>query len=331
MKSIKEIEGLEGKIVLLRADFNVPVGDDGIVDADEDLRILRTIPTINFLKDSGAKVIILSHTDEESGTLLPIYEYLKKYFDLGFALTIEDAANLIKENQIVLLENIRKYKGEKENDEAFTRELSALGSIYVNDAFSVCHREHASIVGLPKVLPAYAGLGLLSEVENLSRVINNPDRPFVAIIGGAKLESKKPTVLKMLSLADVVLVGGRIGLDWKDEIPSNLFLPVDYAENNLDIGSETIKKFTDIILKAKTVLWAGPMGNFEKPPFDEGTRAVADAIVKSGAYSVAGGGDSIKALSEFGLIENFSFVSTAGSAMLEFLVDGSLPGIDALN
>ncbi len=332
MKSIREVTDLTEKIVLLRVDFNVPVGDDGVVDESEDFRIRRTLGTIEYLENIGARIIIISHIDEESGstTLLPVYNYLMGHFKLAFARNIADAKTFIGSVQIVLLENIRQYEGEKINDPEFAAELAGLGHIYVNEAFSVSHREHASIVGLPKLMPSYAGLNMIEEVKNLSYVLGKPEQPYIALVGGAKLESKRPVIDKLMSVADEVLVGGRIGLDWSEELPDNVCLPKDYTEDELDIGPQTIESYKELIKLSKTVLWAGPMGQFEQEGNEKGTRAVAEAIISSGAYSVVGGGDTAKALAKFGLLEKFTFVSTGGGAVLEYIANGTLPGIEAL-
>lgn len=332
MKSIKELTNLNDKVVLLRADFNVPVGDDGVVDENEDFRIKRTLPTIEYLENIGAKIIIISHIDEESGTntLLPVYNYLLARFKLAFARNLEDAKTFIANTQIVLLENIRQYDGEKDNDLEFATELSKLGSIYVNEAFSVSHREHASIVLLPKLLPAYGGINMMEEVKNLSYVLGKPEQPYIALVGGAKLESKRPVVDKLMGVADEVLVGGRIGLDWIGDLPDNVCLPKDYADKDLDIGPATIESYRELINLSKTVLWAGPMGQFEQAEYEKGTRAIAEAIISSRAYSVVGGGDTAKALAKFGLLDKFTFVSTGGGATLNFIANGTLPGIEAL-
>lgn len=332
MKSIKELTDLSDKIVILRADFNVPVGDDGMVDESEDMRIRRTLPTIQYLENIGAKIIIVSHIDAESGSasLLPVYNYLMSRMKLAFAKNIDDARTFIANTQIVLMENIRQYEGETDNDPRLAEEIAKLGQIYVNDAFSVSHREHASIVGLPKLMPSYAGLNMMDEVKHLSYILGKPEQPYIAIVGGAKLESKRPVIDSLIKVADEVLVGGRIGLDWVGELPDSICLPKDYAEDDLDIGPDTIASYKELINLSKTILWAGPMGQFEDPKYEEGTKAVAEAIISSGAYSVVGGGDTAKALAKFGLLEKFTFVSTGGGAALDYIAKGTLPGIEAL-
>ena len=253
-----------------------------------------------------------------------------QHFKLAFARNMEDAKTFIANANIVLLENIRQYEGEKANDPEFAAELAKLGSVYVNEAFSVSHREHASMVLLPKLLPSYAGLNMMEEVKNLSYVLGKPEQPYMAIVGGAKLESKRPAIDKLLGLADEVLVGGRMGLEWVGELPENLCLPKDYAEGEFDIGPETMDSYKELIGLSKTILWAGPMGQFENKDFEAGTRAIAEAIIASRAYSVVGGGDTAKALTKFGLLDKFTFVSTGGGAVLQYIGTGTLPGIQAL-
>ena len=276
----------------------------------------------------------------------------------------------------MLLENLRFHSGEESNDLEFARQLADLGDIYVNDAFGTCHRKHASIVGIPKFLPSFAGLLLKKELDAFSKVVLNPSRPLVVIIGGAKIESKIKVIKYFLKNSDHLLIGGKIansilivkgvllGRPWPDEevveeikkfdlTSPNLHLPVDVLasptetgkygtrvsapgrvrkdELLLDIGPETIKMFSKIISSASTIIWAGPMGFFENPLFEKGTREIAEAIIKNQkAFKVAGGGDTISALRKFHLEEWFNHISTGGGAMLGFLAGEELPGISAL-
>ncbi|MDP2933197.1 MAG: phosphoglycerate kinase, partial [bacterium] len=204
--------------------------------------------------------------------------------------------------------------------------------IYVNDAFGVCHRAHASVVGIPKYLPSYAGFLLEKEINALSRAMENPDRPFVAIIGGVKFESKAKVIDSFLKAADYVLVGGKIGLS--EEIKKinspKIVLPLDDVDT-FDIGPESIKLFVEKIRFAKTIVWAGPVGLFEKEPYNAGTKAVGDAIINnSGAFKVAGGGDTVSAINKFGWQDRFDHLSTGGGAMLDFIAGKKLPGLEAL-
>jgi phosphoglycerate kinase len=233
-----------------------------------------------------------------------------------------------------LLENLRFDPGEKDNNEKYAKDLAEKAGMFVNESFATCHREHASIVGVPKYIPGYAGLRLQKEVSTLSNLLKDPHRPFVVLIGGAKLESKMPVVSKFLSIADYVLLGGRLGLEWKEEVPENLVIPSDYAQDEKDIGHKTIQDFVMYIQMSKTILWAGPMGMYEEPQFSTGTdhiaKAVHDETSHKDTYSVIGGGDTIAAAQKVVDINGFSFVSTGGGAMLNYFVNGTLPGIEAL-
>jgi phosphoglycerate kinase len=200
----------------------------------------------------------------------------------------------------------------------------------VNESFATSHRDAASITGVASLLPSYAGLRLEQEVETLSKIMMSPKRPFVAIVGGVKIESKKPVISRFLQVCDHVLVGGKIGLGWKEPVPDNLLLPSDYTQNQTDIGEQTITAFKKVLSGAGSVIWSGPLGHCEAG-FDKGTKEVALAIIDSGAYAVIGGGDTVATLNELGYLDKFDFVSTGGGAMLQFLVEGTLPGIEALN
>jgi phosphoglycerate kinase len=325
---------LKGKRVLLRADFNVPIKNGKIVD---DFRIRRTLPTINFLRKKGARVAIISHlTDGKNKSLKPVAEYLSKRVG----------------GEVTLLENIRNYQGEEKNDAQFAKQLAKFGDIYVNDAFSASHRKHASIVGIPKYLPSYTGLLFEEEYKNLSRALK-PKHPFLFILGGIKFGTKLPVLEKFVKIADKIFVGGALANNffWASKIDigesiidknvdikkflrnPKIILPIDVKRKNgaiLDIGPLATKELSILIKEAKFVLWNGPLGSFETKGFEKGTLAIARTIARSGVKSVVGGGDTIAAVKKIG-IRKFSFVSTAGGAMLEFLAHGTLPGIEALN
>jgi phosphoglycerate kinase len=226
------------------------------------------------------------------------------------------------------LENLRFFPGEEENSPEFTEKLSLLADFYINEAFSVSHRKHASIVGLPTKLSSAAGFHFKKEVENLSKSIDNPPRPVVFIIGGAKPETKLPLVYKLAEKADWVLVGGTLAGEEKG-VKGNIVF-TDLKESGLDITSESAKMFSGIISRAKTIVWNGPMGKYEEEESTEGTREVALAISAANAFKIVGGGDTIASLTKFKLIDKMDYVSTAGGAMLEYLANGSLPGIEAL-
>jgi phosphoglycerate kinase len=370
IKNIREADNLEGLRVLLRLDLNVPILNGKI---ENDFRIKKSIPTINFLKDKGAKIVIVGHLwGDETKTFEPVYNYLLKEMSLTFFRgPIDDKAievsNNLKNGEVLLIENLRINEGEIQNDPVFTKKLSELGDIYVNDAFASSHREHASIVGVPKHLPSYAGILFEDEINNLSEALN-PPKPFLFILGGAKFETKIPLIIKYLDKADYVYAAGALANDFfkvkgyetgiskvsgqdyglKDYLDrENLFLPKDITVRNkqgtfvkkpedvskedqiLDIGIESMAQIKDLISKSKFILWNGPLGDYEKG-FRDGTIDLAKAIIQSQARSVVGGGDTFAVISKLNLESEFSFISTAGGALLEFLYSGTLPGIEAL-
>jgi phosphoglycerate kinase len=334
MRSIREIKNLKGKTALVRVDFNVPIRGGKILD---DFRIKCAMPTIKFLLGKGAKIILISHLGKESGpTLKPVMKYLDK----------------LKLKNVVLMENLRQNPGEEKNSPAFARQLSRLGDIYVNDAFPVCHRAHASIVGVPKYLPSYAGFQLEAEVKHL-KMAEHPAHPFLFILGGAKFETKIPLIKKFLKKADAVFVGGALmnnffkesGMDVGKSVVDRknfglkkliknekLFLPVDVVIKDkafVDIGEETTELLIGLINRSKFVLMNGPMGNYEKG-FGRATEQILKALAKSRAKVIIGGGDTVALVSKLKLGKKFFFVSSGGGATLEFLAKGTLPGIEAL-
>jgi phosphoglycerate kinase len=364
---------LRGKRVVLRTDFNVPIRGGEI---DDDFRLKNALPTLDFLSKNGAKTVILTHVedifgdDEGVSSLYPVFDYLKEKYDIIFAGSVAEASELaltLTEGQMLLVENIRFNPEEKENDTDFSMELSKLGELYVNECFSVSHRKHASIVGLPRILPGYAGFRFVEEVENLSKVLD-PQHPFLFILGGAKFDTKLPLIKKYLEVADNVYVAGAIANDFframgyevggskvssgKVEVSDflsnkKLMMPEDVAawsnegvsikraenvspaEIIEDIGPESLKKLAPYIESAKMIVWNGPLGNYEKG-FREKTIELAEMIAASNAFSVVGGGDTTAVVSKLKLESVFGFVSTGGGAMLQFLQDGTLPGIEAL-
>ncbi|MEK9209467.1 MAG: phosphoglycerate kinase [Patescibacteria group bacterium] len=381
LKTIRDIE-VKDKRVLLRADFNVSLGKNHRVDENENWRIKKTLPTIEYLLKEEAKLIIISHLSEKE-SLKPIADYLieligKKVVFVNEIIgpKVKEEVNKMKIGEILMLENLRFYPEEEANDENFAKELAGLADIFVNDAFSVSHREHASIVGLPKFLPSFAGFLLEKEIEALENVLKNPKRPLTVIIGGAKISTKTKVVKKFLDFADHLLLGGALAstvfqakglatgksLTEKEIVGEvqklnltnpKLHLPVDVlvskdasgqaeikinpvdrieeSEIILDIGPDTVRLFGALIKNAKTIIWNGPMGLAEVEAFSSGTRKIARAVIDSRAYSVVGGGDTISILREMGLAEKMSYLSTGGGAMLEFLAEGTLAGIKALN
>lgn len=372
MKSIKELKSLSGKRIILRVDFNVPIKKGVVID---DFRIKKSVATILFLQKKGAKVIIIAHLGSDgTESLLPVAMKVKKYvkkFEFIktaiFSDETETKINSLKNGEVVLLENLRSETGEKNNSPSFARALSRYGDIYVNDAFSVSHREHASIVGITKHLPGYAGLQLLEEIENLSKVFN-PPHPFLFILGGAKFETKIPLIKKYLRGADNIFIGGAIANDFfrakgyevgtslvgedNFQIPlllkaKNLILPIDVKatqdsknrfakpseilldESIVDIGPKTVEVLKDLINEAKFILWNGPLGKYEEG-FGGATEEVLKIIAKSEASSVIGGGDTTALISKLKIEDKLGFVSTGGGATLDFLSKGTLPGIRVL-
>jgi phosphoglycerate kinase len=299
----------ESKKVLVRCDF-----DGG--------RLEENLPTVKYLLDNGAReVILMGHLGRPEGKVVE---------NLRMASIEEKFCHLVPSEKIVFLENLRFDKREEENDEEFAKELASRGDFYVNEAFAVSHRQHASIVGVPKLLPHCAGLHFASEVENLSKVLENPERPLVFVIGGAKPETKMAYVESFASKADAVLIGGTLVKE-KDKIKNRPTMDfADLNDNGLDINKDSIERFCDLIMGAGTVVWNGPMGKYEVPQGAEGTKRIAEQITKIRGLKIVGGGDTISALKKFGLLDNMDYVSTGGGAMLEFLAKGTLPGIKAL-
>jgi phosphoglycerate kinase len=347
---------VSGKTVFLRADLDVPLSK---VNIEDDTRLLAWMPTLEYLLKNGARVIIAGHLGrptkqfsifnfqfsktEEEFSLRPIAEWLGKRFkiyDLRFKNLYGFDGWEIGQN-VFLLENLRFYKGEEENDKEFAKKLASMVDVYVNDAFAASHRVHASIVGIPNYLPHFVGFRLLKEIEVLSKVLNNPERPLVIIIGGAKLETKLPLVEKMHHFADYVLVGGKIAQETKSLLKiqheklkgiKSVLLVGDLNESGFDITSKSIGNFVQTIGLAKTIVWNGPVGFVENQEDDStiGSRKLAKAIVNSKIFCIVGGGDTLGFLKSINLLDKFSFVSTGGGAMLEFLSSGKLPGIEAL-
>jgi phosphoglycerate kinase len=354
-------EGLKGKKVLVRVDFNVPVSGDTVVD---DYRIVRALPTIHFLKDAGAKVLLISHIetkDVDIPTLKPAYEYLSKQFPLSFVEDIlgdeaKGKIDALQDGEVILFENIRRYPGEKKNDPEFAKSLAGLADLYINDAFAVSHRAHASVVGVPQFVQGFAGLLLADEIKHLD--VGDAKHPFLFILGGAKFETKLPLIDKFLDKADKMFIGGALandllrlkGIDVKNSLVSEsvasgaisldhllnnpkVMVPEDLVWENdaiMDAGPKDIERLTENVKNAKYILWNGPLGNYEKG-FKEGTIALSKLIGASDAESVVGGGDTLASIKELNLMDEFTFISTGGGAMLEFLLKGTLVGIQALD
>ncbi len=382
--SIKDLD-LKDKAVFIRVDFNVPLTPEGN-EITSDKRIRASLPTIQYALEHCAAVILASHLGRPKGkpnskmSLAPVAKRLSELLGKPVALApdcvgAETAALKPKPGEILLLENLRFHPEEEANDPAFSKDLAALADIYVNDAFGTAHRAHASTVGIVSHVPlAAAGLLMDRELEWLTRVTRHPERPCVALLGGAKVSDKIEIIQNLMGVVDKLLIGGAMAYTFlrarnestgrslveEDKIDlarqllsaagNKLILPVDHvvvrevkpgadseivsiiAEDQIgvDIGPRTTEEYSKVIREARTVIWNGPMGIFEMPPFDAGTIALAKAVAESGAMSLVGGGDSEKAIKTAGLADKISHVSTGGGASLEFLAGIELPGVAAL-
>jgi phosphoglycerate kinase len=371
MKCIHEVspEFLKGKRVIVRTDFNVPVSSSGKVL--ETARIDFCLKTITYLKNSGARVILISHIGREKNeTLLPIFNYLKTKFPLDFIsdwneVLIAQKVEQMEEGTVIMLENLRQQSGETDNEYVFATFLASLAEIYVNDAFSASHRQHTSIVTLPTLLKSYCGYQFKKELDTLSKVFN-PEHPFVVLMGGAKFETKIPVVESLLSVVDSVFVGGALANDILKangyEVGQSKVSDMDkvYAENIfknekvilvddvrvksflfnknkslkdikntdkiIDGGEKTANILAEKIKQAKLVVWNGPFGTFEQGDSFL-SKKVIEAIAKSDAYSIVGGGDTVAEVKKLGKESVFDFMSLSGGAMLEFIAKKSLPGV----
>jgi len=343
-RSVRDAD-VAGKTVLVRADLNVPLENGEVAD---DTRIRSSLPTLALLLEARvAEIRVCSHlgrpkTDEDRATysMAPVEQRLRE---------------LLPDDRIRVLENTRFNAGETKNDEAFARELADGCDVYVNDAFGSAHRAHASTEGVAHLLPAYAGLLLLAELEHLGALLGDVERPFVLISGGAKVDDKLGVLQNLGGRADAVLIGGKMAeqvrvenpLDFDVVVPTDVVGASEFAADaesgvypfdglpdgwlGLDIGPESRARFAGLIESAKTIFWNGPMGVFEWPRFAEGTKAVAEAVAANEkAFSVVGGADSVRALNELGLAEKISWVSTGGGASLELLEGKELPGVAAI-
>jgi phosphoglycerate kinase len=340
-RSVRDAD-VAGKRVLVRADLNVPLENGRVAD---DTRIRASLPTLQLLlAGNAAEVIVCSHLGRPKGpdpalSMAPVEERLREL--LG--------AN----GRVRVLENLRFDPGETANDPGFAKKLAAQADLYVNDAFGSAHRAHASTEGVARLLPAWAGLLLERELQELGKLLESPEHPFVAIVGGAKVEDKIGVLRSLAERADVVLVGGKMAeeirahpIDVPVKLPSDVVaaaafepdaeakaVPADEVPDawlGLDIGPETREGYAKRIAMAKTVFWNGPMGVFEWPRFAEGTFAIARAIAESSAYSVVGGGDSVRAVEEAGVADQIDWISTGGGASLELLEGKELPGVAAI-
>jgi phosphoglycerate kinase len=368
IKTIDDIGDIKGKKVLLRLSLNVPVEKGYITDP---FRIEMSFPTINELRQKGAKVILLSHIGRDpKASLEPVMRYLQDSLPVVFIRDIfsPNAKKMIEyaaPGSVIVLENLRRHEGEENNDEEFAKHLASFGDLYVNDSFPECHRNHASIVGVPKLLPSFAGRQLVQEVKNLSSAFN-PKHPFLFILGGAKVETKLPLINNFLDKADNIHIGGILANDFfkglnintgksalsNETVPEALLknnkivLPADVVvdrngkkenvpydsvlENDkvFDIGRKSVERLCDSIKSAKFILWNGPLG-FCEGGFCDGTVNIAKAISESSAVSVVGGGDTLASVPNEIQI-GMTFISTGGGAMLDYLANGTLPGVKSL-
>lgn len=376
MKTIRDIPVLENIPVLVRTALNVPLENGKVTNT---FRLRATLETIEYLRKKHARIILCGHiSGTGTETLLPVVEALKKmisgvsFCPVSTGPQAREMVRALTPGQVLVLENLRRNKGEEKNDPEFAKELAELADVFVQDSFDVCHRKHASVVGVPSLLPSYAGLTVEKELKELKKALR-PKRAALAIIGGAKFSTKEPLLKELLKRYSKVFVGGALANDFLKQkgvevgisLVSNadsahiqkllkskkLLLPIDAIvakhgkkrsegevkefdqitsdEAILDIGPQTVEMLAPIVTRFKTVLWNGPLGNYENG-FVDGTESVAILIAKSKAHSMIGGGDTIAAVEKLGLNDHFSFISTGGGAMLGYLVDGKLPGVEVL-
>lgn len=388
--SIEDMD-IKGKKVIARVDFNVPLDENGNVTDDK--RIRGALPTIKYIIENGGKLILVSHLGrpkngpEAKFSMKPAAERLSQLLGKEVILAAdvigEDAkakAENLKEGEILMLENVRFHKEETKNDPEFAKELASMADVFCNDAFGTAHRAHASTAGLADYLPSCCGFLIKKELDVMGKALENPERPFVAILGGAKVSDKISVIENLLDKVDTLIIGGGMAytffkakghsvgtsiceddkvelakslLKKAEEKNVNMLLPVDTVVGKefkadteykvvptnsipdgwmgLDIGPETIEKFSEAIKGAKTVVWNGPMGVFEFENFAVGTKKIAEALAQSGATSIVGGGDSAAAVEQLGFADKITHISTGGGASLEFLEGKELPGIAVLN
>ncbi|OIP59863.1 MAG: hypothetical protein AUK19_01230 [Candidatus Moranbacteria bacterium CG2_30_45_14] len=345
--SLKNIEqgNFENARVLMRVDFNVEFKN--ISEVQEHFRFDIVKKTVDFILGSpGTKLALLTHFGRPEGkdanfSVKQIVSTIETalgrkvvFIDDCIGDTVKTALENLARGEVLLLENVRFYEGEEKNDPQFAEKLAEHFTVFVNEAFSVCHREHASIVGVPKLLPSYAGFHLLEEIEKLDDATSAPKHPAVAIIGGAKIETKLPLIRMFEEKYDCILVGGKVANEAIDQnivFSEKVLLPQDFDSSlRLDIGPKTISYFIQIIKVAKTIVWNGPMGKFEDKPYDIGTEAILQAILESNAYVIIGGGESLAVIEKAGVMNKIGFVSSGGGAMLEYLSGKKLPGLEAL-
>ena len=343
IKKLQDAE-LNGKKVFLRVDFNVAV-ENG--QAKEKFKIEVCKDTVEYLLEKGAKVALVSHLGRPEGkkdknlSLRQLQDEVSEIFGKRVMFISDCIGDTVKESlgnqsteEILLLENVRFYAEEEKNDPEFAKKLAENFDVFVNDAFSVCHRNQASVTGVAEYLPSYAGLRLQKEVEEMEKIRNDFARPAVAIIGGAKIETKLPVIKFFEEKYDNVLVGGKIAneaLDQKIPFGEKVMLPSDFIDDRLDIGPETLERFKNILNSAATIVWNGPTGKFEDEKYSRSTNEILSAILASSAHTVVGGGETIEVLEKNEAVDKIGFVSTGGGAMLEYLGGNQIPGIEKLN
>lgn len=321
-------ELIENKRVLLRLDFDVPLRDaQGKLVIEDDTRLLAGMETLGLCLEFASEVTICGHLGRPGGkedpklSVKPIVDWLEEGYG-HIQLPV---------GKLHILENLRFEPGEDDSDLAFVKELASHGDFYVYEAFA-SHRPAASTTLVPTLLPHAAGLRFFKEVEELTQARENPIRPLVVILGGAKVEDKMPVIRAMASKADVVLVGGKLALEIKEKGTLGLGANVmvgKLSEDGFDLADETVNAWDNLIKTAKEIVWNGPLGKFEDPKYNQSEK-IAKAIIESGAKSIIGGGDTVSAVTQYGLVDKFTFVSTGGGAMLKLLADGTLPTIEAL-
>ena len=389
IQTIDQVE-LKGKRVFIRVDFNVPLDEKNNIT--DDTRILLSLPTIRFVSEAGGRAILASHLGRPRGkkdpkfSLAPVAERLSQLVGRKVALAadcigeeVQKQIGGMKDGEVLLLENLRFHPEEEKNDEGFSKALASLCEVYVNDAFGTAHRAHASTEGMTRFVKVVAaGFLMMKEVKSLEKALVSPQKPYVAILGGAKVSDKIGVIQNLLDKVTTLLIGGgmaytflkaegfqvgkslveedqvgfslnllekarrkikfllpsdhiaaeRVDVQAKREIVKNGKIPEGWV--CLDIGPETVKRFSEEIQSARTIVWNGPMGVFEMEPFSQGTFAIAQSIANSSAFSIVGGGDSVAAVNKAGVADRISHISTGGGASLEFLEGKKLPGLEAL-
>lgn len=338
--SLKEARIKKGTRVLIRADFDVALRNGKIIDP---FRPEKVLPALRYILKQGARVRLLAHLGRPRGkkvpalSLKPFVSLLSKKIDRRVVLMDNplDEGSFAKfdnSSEVLLFENMRYWPGEERNSRDFASKLARWGDIYINEAFANSHRSHASVVSLAKILPSFAGPELVKEIYHLGILLQTPKQPYVALVGGIKLETKLPLVKRFLQKADKVLIGSGFAGALPARHPRNLYVPLDYIVHKgkkVDIGPETFIHFRNLLSDAKTIVWNGPLGF--TPYFPNGTREIAKVLAKSPAFVVVGGGDTVAALEELGIsLHSFDHVSAGGGAMLEMLAGEKLPAIEAL-